>query len=326
MNETFVKARSIFDQMMEESLARHSQGNSHPPARWLAKRSRSNKRSQHTISLSTDTNDQVPSSVFPKRSAGASLVTNNLGTALIPSHHNPDTRLNCTMGNPSTSTLSSNPPAHTNSQGLTRTVYSTNNLSSIRVMQARQHPVPNYHRSSRCRLAIRVDLQPPNPVSISSRNSNRYRRNHSSNRYRLSHNHNPRFSHHHNNRSSNSHRSSNSRSSPSRFNLNRFSRRPNPNRKSNLNPWYRPNHRFSRNLKHNLSLRSRLNLRFKLSPRSRFNLNPSLANRNYNVDRRWRLSLNRSKLSNLSQSRKNLSPNPSNNNRKPRPNHNRKHR
>jgi signal transducing adaptor molecule len=27
MNETFVKARSIFDQMMEESLARNSQGN-----------------------------------------------------------------------------------------------------------------------------------------------------------------------------------------------------------------------------------------------------------------------------------------------------------
>ena len=30
MNETFVKARSIFDQMMEESLARHSQGNARP--------------------------------------------------------------------------------------------------------------------------------------------------------------------------------------------------------------------------------------------------------------------------------------------------------
>lgn len=235
MNETFVKARSIFDQMMEESLARHSQGNSSPFRRRLTKRSRADARPQHTIGLSTDTSDQVPPSM--PRLVGINLATSSLGTALIPSNlhiclHNLDSRLNCTTDNRLTSTLSRNPLAHTHSNphnklprhnqyltdpnlrlGLMRTAHSTRNLSSIQVMEVHKRVTLHYRRSSRCRLA-RVDLPPLNPVSIPSHR----------------HNHNPRFN----------------RSLNHRFSLNLWYR---PNLRSRLNPNLRPtSHNYNADL------------------------------------------------------------------------------
>jgi hypothetical protein len=209
MNETFVKARSIFDQMMEESLARHSQGSSCLPSHGIARRFWTNARSQRTIGLPTDTRVQL--SVSLKRSVGTSRVTTNrvttsLGTALIPSN-NPDTRPNCIMDNRLTSTLSSNPLARTHNHphhtvprqhldptdpshshwalllDLTRTACIISNLSSIRATEVRRCLALNYRRFSRWRSAARVGLRPPNQVSI----------NPSRNRFRLSHN--PRFNH-----------------------------------------------------------------------------------------------------------------------------------
>ena len=206
MNETFVKARSIFDQMMEESLARHSQGSSCPPSHGITKHFWTNPRTQPTIDLPTDIKGQVPLSVSLKRSVGISRVTISLGTALIPSS-NPDTRPNCIMDSRLTSTLSSNPLARTHNHphhtvprqhldptdpshshwalllDLIRTACIISNLSSIRVTEVRRCLALNYRRFSRWRSAARVDLQPPNQVSI----------NPSRNRFRLSHN--PRFNH-----------------------------------------------------------------------------------------------------------------------------------
>ena len=204
MNETFVKARSIFDQMMEESLARHSQGSSCLPSLGITKHFWTNARSQPTIDLPTDIKGRVPLSVSLKRSVGISRVTISLGTALIPSS-NLDTRPNCIMDNRLTSTLSSNPLARTHNHphhtvprqhldptdpshspwalllDLTRTACIISNLSSIRATEVRRRLALNYRRFSRWRWAARVDLQPPNQVSI----------NPSRNRFRPSHN--PRF-------------------------------------------------------------------------------------------------------------------------------------